>query len=97
MNLPVIFRPEAEEDVQEIYQWYESQQPGLGEEFIRILREKLDIVRDHPELFALIYKNVRRIILSKFPYLVFYISTGDQIIVLAILHAFRDPANWPQR
>ena len=97
MSLSVIFRPEAEDDLLKIYQWYESQQAGLGEDFIRILLRKLEVVREHPESFAVIYKNIRRIILSKFPYLVFYTIAESQVIVLAILHAFRDPANWPRR
>jgi plasmid stabilization system protein ParE len=96
MSLTVIFRPQAEEDLQKIHKWYNSQQPGLGEQFIHVLERKLEIVREHPESCPVIYKNIRRIILSKFPYLVFYITTESQIIVLAILHAFRDPANWPR-
>jgi addiction module RelE/StbE family toxin len=97
MSLSVIFRPQAKADLEKIHQWYESQQPGLGEEFLRILEGKLEIVREHPQSSVIIYKNVRRIILAKFPYLVFYTITGSQIVVLAILHAFRDPANWPRR
>jgi len=77
MNLPVIFRPEAEEDVQEIYQWYESQQPGLGEEFIRILREKLDIVRDHRNYLRLFTKMFAGSFSRSFPIL---FSTSAQEI-----------------
>lgn len=69
---------------------------GLGEKFIRNLEERLDIVREFPESSPLIYKNIQRIILGKFPDLVFYIVTQSQITVLAIMHAFRDPTKWPR-
>jgi len=97
MSSSIIFRPEAEEDVEKIYKWYESQQEGLGEEFLHILQQNLEIVREYPEAFQIIYKNIRRIILSKFPYLVFYIALKDRIVVLAVLHAFRNSADWPAR
>jgi len=32
---PVIFTPEADDDVAASYDWYESQEPGLGEDFLR--------------------------------------------------------------
>jgi hypothetical protein len=34
MRLPVVFRPEARDEVDEAYAWYERQRPGLGEEFL---------------------------------------------------------------
>jgi plasmid stabilization system protein ParE len=97
MNFSVIFRPQAEEDLQRIYQWYESQQRGLGEDFLDILERKLENLLEYPESFGIIHKNIRRIILSKFPYLVFYTVKGNQVIILAVLHAFRDPAIWPRK
>jgi len=34
VTLPLIIRPEAEEDLSESYGWYERQRPGLGDEFL---------------------------------------------------------------
>jgi hypothetical protein len=31
----VIFTPEADHDIAESYNWYESREPGLGEDFLR--------------------------------------------------------------
>ena len=31
----VIFTPDADDDVAGSYDWYESQEPGLGEDFLR--------------------------------------------------------------
>jgi hypothetical protein len=31
----VIFTPEADDDVAGSYDWYESREPGLGEDFLR--------------------------------------------------------------
>ncbi len=97
MTRPVIVRARAERDIRIIFEWYESQQLGLGEEFLSRLRESLEAVRVLPESAPLIYKSVRRAIVSKFPYLVFYISQPVRVVILAILHSSRNPASWPRR
>jgi hypothetical protein len=35
MNYNLIIQPEAEFDIQNAFEWYESQGPGLGSEFVR--------------------------------------------------------------
>lgn len=35
MNYNLIIQPEAEYDIQDGFEWYESQNPGLGSEFVR--------------------------------------------------------------
>ena len=37
----VIFTPEADDDVAESYNWYESREPGLGEDFLRCIEASL--------------------------------------------------------
>jgi plasmid stabilization system protein ParE len=39
---------------------------------------------------------VRRMIVSRFPYAVFYRVEADRIVVLAVLHTARDPESWPR-
>lgn len=60
MNIPLLLRPRAEADIQAIYDWYESKRTQLGEEFLTSLRQKLEEIRENPELFSILYKNVRR-------------------------------------
>jgi len=38
-------RPRAERDIQSAYDWYESQEPGLGEESLKAARKRLDAIR----------------------------------------------------
>jgi hypothetical protein len=34
MAFPIVFMPDAQNDLMEIYDWYESKSEGLGERFI---------------------------------------------------------------
>jgi plasmid stabilization system protein ParE len=40
---------------------------------------------------------VRRGLVRRFPYGVFYVVTDDAIVILAVFHASRDPAGWRSR
>ena len=97
MTRRFIVRPRAERDIQSAYDWYESQRRGLGEEFLTAVRERLGAIRDFPEAHPLLYRDIRRAVVSRFPYLIFYIVRPGRVAVLAILHHARDPAVWPRR
>ena len=97
MTRRFIVRPRAERDIQSAYDWYESQEPGLGEEFLKAAWKRLDAIRDFPESCPIIYRDVRRAVVSRFPYLVFYVVRPTQVSVLTLLHSSRSPATWPRR
>lgn len=59
MTRSIILRPQAERDIAAIFDWYESQQAGLGAQFLSHLREPLEAIAAHPESAPLIYKNIR--------------------------------------
>jgi len=97
MTRRFILRPRAERDIQSAFEWYESQQRGLGEEFLGSLRERLEAVRSFPESAPILYRDVRRAVVSRFPYVIFYIVQPTRVSVLAVLHQSRNPATWPRR
>ena len=97
MPRTVILRSRAEHDVRDIYLWYEAQRVGLGEEFVSELRVCLEGLGSHPESAPVVYRDVRRAIISKFPYLVFYVVEPKRVVVLAVLHSSRNAERWPRR
>jgi plasmid stabilization system protein ParE len=54
------------------------------------------VLERFPEMFARVHGDVRRMIVSRFPYAVFYQVEADRIVVLAVLHTARDPESWPR-
>ena len=50
-----------------------------------------------PLLYAEVIPGIRRALLPRFPYDVFYAVRGDLIQVLAVLHNVRNPERWPSR
>ena len=96
MNPPV-FRPAAAAEVEEAYRWYESQRPGLGDEFLGAVQAALDSVVAHPEVFSVLHRDTRRALLKRFPYGRYYRLLGENIVVVAGFHAKRDPKEWRSR
>ena len=97
MTRQFVLRPRAEQDIRSAFEWYESQRAGLGDEFLAALRERLEAVRRFPESSPVLYRDIRRAVVSRFPYLVFYVVRPARVAVLAVLHHARDPALWPRR
>jgi plasmid stabilization system protein ParE len=97
MNPPLVFRPEARDEIDEAYAWYEHQRAGLGEEFLSAIRDVLDRIQETPEAHAQVYRDVRRGVTRRFPYGVFYRVEADRIVVLAVYHSRRDPRGWRDR
>ena len=90
-------RPEAEREIQEAFNWYEEQSEGLGLEFLRAADACLSVVQRNPSAFKSVHKQVRRALLRRFPYMLFYLVKEDTIIVLACFHVKRSPADWQRR
>jgi len=49
-----------------------------------------------PLLYAEVIPNVRRALLPRFPYGLFYAVRGDLVHILAMLHDARNPSRWPK-
>lgn len=97
MSLPLIIRPEAEQDLAAAQAWYEGQRAGLGQAFLARVDQMLAKIQLMPELYAELYRGVRGGKLKRFPYVVYYRVLSDRIEVLAVLHGSRDPAVWQAR
>ena len=97
MNLPLIITPEAEADIAEAKAWYEHKREGLGDEFLLCVEAGLDHIRRSPGAGTEIHPGVRRVVIKRFPYGIYYRVDPDQIAVLAVYHGRRDPRGWQTR
>ena len=82
-NRRVKFTAEADDDIASAYYWYEEREIGLGEEFLRAIAARISLILRHPEMFPVALDNVRRAILRRFPYEIFYEVVENDLIVHA--------------
>jgi plasmid stabilization system protein ParE len=95
---PVIFTKGARAELIDAQDWYENEAPGLGRRFREAVDAVVKRVSATPRQFPVIYKNVRRALLRRFPYsLMFVIEADDSLTVIACFHGSRDPVQWKRR
>ena len=97
MSLPVILRPAAELDIRDTRASYELIRIGLGDRFVSRVREVLERIEFMPEIYGIVWEDVRAARLKRFRHVVYYIVFSDRVEVLAVLHGARDTSTWQGR
>lgn len=85
-------RPEAELDVFEASLWYERERDGLGAAFLQRVRSVFARIEAAPAQFPLVTADVRRALLGRFPFGVFFFVDGNTVVVIAVMHLHRHPS-----
>ena len=93
----VIFTQAARAELADAQDWYEGESVGLGRRFRQAIGILIERMIDNPRQFPIVLKNVRRALLRRFPYLLFFVVEDDALIVIACFHASRDPSHWQKR
>ena len=93
----LVSEPQADLDIEATFHWYENEQSGLGLEFLDELRAVYDRVVEGPLKYQELRSGIRRALLRRFLYAAYFGVEGNVIVVLAVLHASRDPAEWQRR
>jgi len=91
VSLPVLFRPDAETEIIEAWDWYEMRHQGLGAEAAISRAARV------PDANPRVHGEVRRELLRRFPFGVFYVVENETLLVLAVAHARRKPGYWADR
>jgi plasmid stabilization system protein ParE len=87
----------VELEVEAAFEWYEREQTGLGFEFLNELWAAYQRVVDHPLAYQVLRSGIRRALTRRFPYAIYYSIEAEVLVILAVLHTARDPAEWQQR
>jgi plasmid stabilization system protein ParE len=97
MSLPLVFHPNVQPEIDEAYLWYEQQRTGRGDDFLSAIEMVFDRIGKFPEMHQMVFQDVRRGLVSRFPYGVFYRIHPDRVEVVAVYHTSRDPRGWQAR
>ena len=97
MTRELVVRPEAEEEISEAFEWYEKRVYGLGSDFLLNVDVALQAILSNPQQFPVIHKGLRRALIRRFPYQIFFLLENHRIVILAVFHAKRSPRRWMER
>jgi plasmid stabilization system protein ParE len=88
---------EAEADLTDAYAWYRDRGEFLACDFLASFESVLETLDRHPEAFPEVHNQVRRALMRRLPYAVFYVLSGGGPVVLGVFHARRNPTKWMRR
>ncbi len=87
----VLTKPEADDDILDAAEWYESQQHGLGNKFLDDLETVFRYLESNPKLFPEKSIKARQAPLSKFPYVVVFRIENKTVFVHAVFNCYQNP------
>ena len=95
----VRIEPEALNDIQKITDWYNEQQAGLGGRFKKTVIQQINSLKKDPHIFVIRYKEIRCVLVKKFPYMTHFFINGENNIVevIAVISTDRNPKIWTER
>lgn len=99
MSYAFVNKPKLIVDIEDSVDYYKSINPELATVFLDRIEEAKKYIAEFPLAFQIKYKNVRTVLLKQFPFHIHYIvdDTKKQIVVLAVIHAYKNPKDYSKR
>lgn len=87
----------AESEMIGASRYYEAQAKGLGQDFLKRIEAAVADIIEATERWPVIQDEIRRRLILRFPYAIYYRDDPDEIVILAIAHLKRHPNYWVSR
>lgn len=93
MTFEVVVEPSAARDIADADAHYV--QFGKADAFLSAIGDVFEQLTSRPLMYPAAHGDVRRALLRRFPFSVFFVVEGTRVVVLAVHHQRRDPASRP--
>jgi plasmid stabilization system protein ParE len=93
----LVFRPQAEIELLEARDWYESQRAGLGQTFSETVDQAVASIVASPLAHPRVHGETRRLIVRRLPFAIYFRVMADELVVLAVMHGRQQPQRWRVR
>jgi len=84
----------AKYEIDDAVEYYNLQEDKLGDIFKMDVKNCIDRILISPNLYPNIVENIKRSLLHRFPYSIFYAIESEKIIILSVAHQSRKPFYW---
>jgi hypothetical protein len=95
--MKVILHPGAHEEMIESARIYEGRSEGFGSDFLTAVEETKRRIEQFPEAGPIERANIRKRLVSGFPFTILYEIQPDFIFIAAVMHQHRRPGYWKKR
>lgn len=95
--MALVVRRLARQDIAAAFRWYQARSELVAKRFLDVLGDRLAAIAAAPELFPVVHRDVRRALLGRFPYALYFRRLGMEWRVIACTHLKRHPRRWQSR
>lgn len=88
---------EAEADLDDSYNYYNEISFSVADTFIKQIGLSFDFIKQNPEVSPVILRSLRKFVVVRFPFVIYYRLIEETIQVVAIFHTSRNPKIWNER
>lgn len=78
-------------EIEDAKEFYNLQKPTLGDTFKNDIKKSIEHIKEFPYLYPNITDNLKRCVLHRFPYSIFYSIIDNTILILSVAHQHRKP------
>ena len=89
--IKVRIAPEALDDLNEGFWFYEAQEAGLGDYFSSCIQGDIEGLKVSGGVHRLLKKKYRRVLSRVFPYAIYYTFSDETAVVWAVIDCRRNP------
>ena len=87
----------ARTEIVAAFQWYLKRSPTAAQQFLDGVDDAITLIEEAPEHHPVIRGRLRRVLLRRFPYAVYYKVFPSTISVVGVIHGHRHPDTWLRR
>ena len=93
----LLVRRAARLEIQEAANWYDDRVAGLGAGVVEEVDTCFESIRSAPRRYPIVHREIRRALLKRFPYAVYFVLRAESVIIIGCMHTHRDPKRWQRR
>lgn len=93
----LVVRRLARAEIEEAFEWYRARSVTAAADFLGAVDDAMSQLNADPERFHVVHGRLRRLLLRRFPYAVYFKLFSRTISVVGVIHGHRHPDVWLTR
>lgn len=93
----VEYHPAIERELRQIIDFYNERSLGLGNQFLDEFEKQILNIASMPDRWVIVEADVRRSLMKRFPFVVYFRSLNDQVLRVTVIKHQRRHPNYGRR
>jgi plasmid stabilization system protein ParE len=93
----LVVLPFAEQDIKDSVSYFKGLENDKEKDFVNILNTSFQEILKNPETYPIAKYDIRKFVLTKYSFCVYYVERVDSLFIIAVFHDKRNPKDWQKR